>query len=182
MINFSIYISWEPYDVVPKHCLVDWTDKEIVKGFSCRGISRKHSSVYTVFNFICITSRSAWKKMGVVHHRQHSTNYGYLETFQNKTLQNLVNTSTVELFRKQRHRWRSERQATLLHICVICLTVHTQLTSGSAFISIDVIGTGSSSTSTSETASHFTFTAWFASWDDVYVSPYGPTERFSEFV
>jgi hypothetical protein len=28
MINFSIYRSWEPYDVVPKHSLVDWIDKE----------------------------------------------------------------------------------------------------------------------------------------------------------
>jgi hypothetical protein len=56
MINFSIYRSWEPCDVVPKHCLVDWTDKKNVKDFSCCGIYRKNSSVYTVFNFICIES------------------------------------------------------------------------------------------------------------------------------
>ncbi|PNF34421.1 hypothetical protein B7P43_G13240 [Cryptotermes secundus] len=46
MINFSIYRSWEPYDVVPKHCLVDWTDMENVKDCSCYGNYRKHS-VYT---------------------------------------------------------------------------------------------------------------------------------------
>jgi hypothetical protein len=38
MINFSIYRSWELYDVISKHCLVDWTDKENVKDFSCYGI------------------------------------------------------------------------------------------------------------------------------------------------
>jgi hypothetical protein len=48
-INFSIYRVWEPYDIVPKHSLVDWTDKENVKAFSCYGIYSKHS-VYTVFN------------------------------------------------------------------------------------------------------------------------------------
>jgi hypothetical protein len=29
MIHFSIYKYWEPYDVVPKHCLVDSTDEEM---------------------------------------------------------------------------------------------------------------------------------------------------------
>ena len=74
------------------------------------------------------------------------------------------------------------RQAAFLHICVICLTVHIQLTSGSAFISGNVIGTGSSSSSASETASAFTFMAWFASWGVGYVSAHGPTKAFSKFV
>jgi hypothetical protein len=75
-----------------------------------------------------------------------------------KNLQNLVN-STVELFHVHRQRWRSERQAALLHSCVICIRVHTQLTSGSATIFGNVIGSGSSSLSASEAASAFIFMA-----------------------
>jgi hypothetical protein len=52
--NFSIYRSWEPYDVVPMHCLLDGIDKENLHGFSCHGNYLNHSSVYTVFNFIYI--------------------------------------------------------------------------------------------------------------------------------
>jgi hypothetical protein len=46
MIHFSIYRSWVPYDALPKHFLVDWTDKENVKEFSCYAIYCKHPSVY----------------------------------------------------------------------------------------------------------------------------------------
>jgi hypothetical protein len=53
---FSIYRSWEPYDVIQKHCLVDCIDKENVQDFSYCGIYLQHSSVYAVFNFIYITS------------------------------------------------------------------------------------------------------------------------------
>jgi hypothetical protein len=54
-INFIIYRFWELYDVVKKHCLVDWTDKENVKDCSCFGIYYKHS-VYTRSIFICVRS------------------------------------------------------------------------------------------------------------------------------
>jgi transposase-like protein len=73
MIIFSIYGTWKPYDVVQKTTLVDWIDKKIVQDSSCYEIRLKHSSVYTIFNFIYI--RSAQKKMGVVHHKQHPINY-----------------------------------------------------------------------------------------------------------
>jgi hypothetical protein len=42
----------------------------------------------------------------------------------------------------------------------------TQLTSGSAFITGDVIAIGSSSASTSASTSAFTLMAWYASWED----------------
>jgi hypothetical protein len=42
--NFSRYRSWEPYDVVPMHRLLDGIDKENVQGFSCHGIYLEHSS------------------------------------------------------------------------------------------------------------------------------------------
>jgi hypothetical protein len=48
---FNIYGSWEPYDVVPKHSLLDWMDKEIVEKFCCYKICLKHYSVYTTLNF-----------------------------------------------------------------------------------------------------------------------------------
>jgi hypothetical protein len=59
---------------------MDWTDKVNEQDSSCYGIYLTHSSAYTVFNFIYISY--AQKKMGVVHHKQHSPNYSYLETFQ----------------------------------------------------------------------------------------------------
>ena len=49
MINFSIYRSWELCDVVPKHCLVDWTDKENVKDFSCIEVT---ANIQFIQNFI----------------------------------------------------------------------------------------------------------------------------------
>jgi hypothetical protein len=67
------------------------------KDFSYYGIYHKHSSVYTVFNFTC--TRSAEKKMRLVHHKNQSTNYRM------KPFKNLVN-STVELFHVHRHRCR----------------------------------------------------------------------------
>jgi hypothetical protein len=79
-----------------------------------------------------------------------------------KNLKNSVN-STVQLFHVHRQSWRLERQRALLHICVICLTVDIQLTSGSAFISRNVIGTGPSYSSASEPSFTFIFKASFAS-------------------
>jgi hypothetical protein len=108
--------------------------------------------IFLLVKFLCS------KIMGVVHHKENSTYYRCLETFQKNILQNLV-PSTVELFHVHTQRWRSDRCAEMQVVCVICLTVHIQLTSGSAFISRNVVGTGSSSTSASETALTCTFMA-----------------------
>jgi hypothetical protein len=140
---------------------VDWIDNGNVHDFSCHGIHLRHSSVYTVFNFIYIIS--AKKKMGVVPHKQHSINYTHLEMVQRKKKTLSISSQQHSAVVSCAQRWRSERQLALLHICVICLTVHIQLTSGSAFISENVIGTGSSSSSTSEPSFTFIFMACFAS-------------------
>jgi hypothetical protein len=74
-------------------------NKESVEDFSSCEISVKYSSAATVHNFFYIRSRK--KKMGVVHHKKHSTKNNYID-ISKKALQNPVNS--VESPHVHKHR------------------------------------------------------------------------------
>ena len=61
MINFSIYRSWELYDVVQKHCLVVWTDRENVKDFSCIEFTANIQFTQYFISFILYLLKCKWE-------------------------------------------------------------------------------------------------------------------------
>jgi hypothetical protein len=62
------------------------------------------SNILQFTHYLILSVLDLFKEMGLVHHKQHSTNYSSLDTSE-KNLQNLVN-STVELLHMHRQRWR----------------------------------------------------------------------------